>query len=277
MSETYPVPSEPTETTRVQLALEASLPAIEAVSEKELLPVNIDVPSAVMTVLGARPKLEPFRAELERIGLDSTALDRLEPFALALLSTHASYVASQRPPAPVTELVAAAVRMRDLLHATVVALQRAGVLGDSALDGYRGVVGHKTLVVDLEVLRQALRTPWSAIAGKTAITHATLDQADMIIEQLASAIGEREQAPETVAAAALRRQKAFTLLARTYDVARRGILFLRWREDDADVIAPSLYAGRNTGRRKPEPETETEADAPTAPSPPTGGDPSPRR
>jgi len=35
-----------------------------------------------------------------------------------------------------------------------------------------------------------------------------------------------------------------------YDHVRRIISFLRWNEDDVDQIAPSLYAGRTTGRRK---------------------------
>ena len=37
------------------------------------------------------------------------------------------------------------------------------------------------------------------------------------------------------------RQRAFTLLVRSYDEIRRAVVFVRWAEADADAFAPSLY------------------------------------
>jgi len=37
---------------------------------------------------------------------------------------------------------------------------------------------------------------------------------------------------------------------RAYDEARRAVVFLRWHQDDADTITPSLYAGRGKGKGK---------------------------
>lgn len=51
------------------------------------------------------------------------------------------------------------------------------------------------------------------------------------------------------------------MLSRAYDDARRAVTYLRWHEDDADEIAPSLYAGR--GGRRPRSD---EAEAAAAPS-----------
>ncbi len=156
--------------------------------DAELRPINVDLPSAAMTALGAKSNLVPFKAELAKLDLDASAVDRLGQYALALLSTHAAYLAATRPRAPITELVEAGARQRDVLHAAVVALQYAGVLGPEALDGYRGSAGHKTLVIDLDVLRRSLRGGFDAIAGKTAVTAAMLDDTDRTIEQLATAI-----------------------------------------------------------------------------------------
>ena len=54
-----------------------------------------------------------------------------------------------------------------------------------------------------------------------------------------------------------------------YDTARRAVGYLRWNENDADTIAPSLYAGRNTGRKKAGPDVaQTPKPAPSTPATP---------
>ena len=45
-----------------------------------------------------------------------------------------------------------------------------------------------------------------------------------------------------------RRVRAYTLFVRAYDQCRRAATYLRWGEEDADEIAPSLFANR--GGRK---------------------------
>ena len=110
---------------------------------------------------------------------------------------------------------------------------------------------------------------WTAISGKTALQIADIDQAEALAERLITAIGLRDQGPAVLAESAENRQKAFTLFVNTYDQIRRVISYLRWNEGDVDQIAPSLYAGRNTGRRKspdPQPTTPATPSVPTAPS-----------
>ena len=72
--------------------------------------------------------------------------------------------------------------------------------------------------------------------------------------QLLAALGERGQPLDIAQAegAAERRLRAFALFMRAYDACRRAIAYLRWDEDDADTIAPSLFKGRG-GRRPSEP------------------------
>jgi hypothetical protein len=85
------------------------------------------------------------------------------------------------------------------------------------------------------------------------------------------AIAQREQSPARIAAATDIRIRMFTLFFKTYDEIRRGILFLRWHENDADEIAPSIYSGwqnSNTVKKNPGDGKETSAVAvPAAPLP----------
>ena len=53
------------------------------------------------------------------------------------------------------------------------------------------------------------------------------------------------------------RDRAYTLVVETYDEIRRALNYVRWAEDDADEIAPSLYAGR-AHRRAPKEDPETD-------------------
>jgi hypothetical protein len=127
-------------------------------------------------------------------------------------------------------------------------------------------------------LAGVLRDSWSAISTKTAITTDDLDQAELIGDQLVSAVGSREEAPASVAEVSVQRQRNFTLFLNAYDEVRRAITFLRWNENDVERIAPSLYAGRgNSNTRKKTDDTPPTTGqpvagaapvaAPTAPSP----------
>jgi hypothetical protein len=53
--------------------------------------------------------------------------------------------------------------------------------------------------------------------------------------------------PVQVSVATSERQRAFTLLVKTYDGVRRALTYLRWEMKDVEKFAPSLWTGR--GRR----------------------------
>ena len=65
-------------------------------------------------------------------------------------------------------------------------------------------------------------------------------------------------------------QRAYTLLYETYDDVRQMVGYLRWKQGDADRIAPSLFAQRCRNRRPKPPVEVAERDAePTEETPPT--------
>jgi hypothetical protein len=108
------------------------------------------------------------------------------------------------------------------------------------------------------------------VEGKCATTLAELNRGEQVAAGILRAVGLKEQGTALVAATSDIRTRALTLLLRVYDSARRAIGYLRWNENDADTIAPSLYAGRGTGKK----ETSSDVTQPPKPTPPAAATPS---
>ena len=93
-----------------------------------------------------------------------------------------------------------------------------------------------------------------------------LDEADQLFERITKANAERSQPGRTAIAADDDRRRAYTLVLDAYDQARRAAAFLRWSQQDADKLVPSLWAGRG-GRGKPKVEEPIVGDEETVPEP----------
>ena len=246
---------------------------VRAVTENELLPINIEVPGAVTTVLGTLPELRAFRGELSQLsGFDLKRFDRLRDYSLALGYAHAMFRAASGPADGVTELAEEVSKLRDRLQADAMALAHRDILDLGTVNKLRAGSVYKNIAFEVVGLAGLLRERLADIAGRSALTREELEHADRRAQELVTAVGLKEQAPVAVGAASALRQRAFTLFANAYDDARRAILYLRWHHGDADTIAPSLYKGRG-GRGEP--------DVPPAPVPvpvpvpPTGTTPQP--
>jgi hypothetical protein len=223
---------------------------IRAVPDSALVSINIDVPSAVAAVLGATPKIRQLRPSMASLpAFDIARIDKLEDYALALAHAHTLYLAASAPPQPIEQLVSAGTSLRQVLFADASALAARGYVSAQRLKEIRGSTGYLDLAFDLTTLAALMRETWSAIASHTAVQLAELDRAETIAEQILAAVGARTQAPASVTASAESRQRAFSLMVGAYDEARRAVSFLRWKEGDADTVAPSLYAGRTSRRR----------------------------
>jgi len=171
-------------------------------------------------------------------------------------------MAASSPAQSLDQIADTAAALRETLYSDASALAQRNLLDGQRLEGLKGPHGFRNLAFDLFALSAMMRDNWPAIAGKTAIQPAELDQAETLADRILTTVGQREQGPAVVAASAEIRQRAFSLFVSAYDHARRAISFLRWNEDDVDQIAPSLYAGRTTGRRK---NSDTPAGRPVTP------------
>jgi hypothetical protein len=267
--------TEPAIVHRFRDAYERLSPELAAVPHGELVPINVDVPTAITTVLGAMPEITALRprvvAELPQF--DIAKFDRMQDYALALGHAQAIYLAASEPQEALPELAEQAYKAREQLASDATALSNRGFIDGKKLAELKGGTGYRSVAFDLFALVTMLREKWSAISGKTALAPAELDTAEQLADRLITAVGQREQAPAVVGVASENRQRAFTLFVKAYDDVRRAVAFLRWHEADAESIAPSIYAGRNGGsRRKSNAEQPSVGtDTPAAPAPGPSG------
>ncbi len=258
-------------------AFEQALPASRALDPKKLIPINIDLPTAITTTVGKLPGILALRDRAKAlVEFDVSAFDQLETYTLATGHAHARYRSASAPPEAILELNERGMRLRNTLYSDAVALARRKLISGDRIGEFKANIGYKNLAFDLLAFANLLRDNWHQISSKTAITPDELDQAELIGEQLVSAVGGRDQPPANVADITDQRQRNFTLFLNAYDEVRRAISFLRWKEDDAERIAPSLYSGRgNSNARKKRADTPTGTDHPVekAPSEPAPGAP----
>lgn len=254
---------------RLRQAFDATAADRAALPADEVLPVRIDVVTAVVTTLGCVHKVLPYRGAIASgiAMFDLAYLDKLEPYALALMESQTQYNAVAKPSEPIEPLSKELVATREMLLADVTALE-ARKLIDGRRGELRGAVGYKAQATDVLLLASVLRAAWPKIEGKSAATQAELDHATLLAERMLTALGVREQGPKLAQAEADVRDRAYTLFVRAHDQVRRVIAFLRWDEDDLEEVMPTVFGGKpKPGKAK----AQKEADAAGAASPASTG------
>jgi hypothetical protein len=233
-----------------------------AIPTTKLLQINLDPVVAVGIARGSLPRLMKYRDQLvkEVPKFDLVNLDKLGVYALGFLQTHTAYGIATLPPEDLARLAEEASTLQGLLFSDASALAKRGLLNSAPLNDLRGPTGYRNVAMDVLGLALLLRNNWDTISSKTCVTLSELDRAEVVGQQLLDAVCLREQSPTKIAQATLERQQAYTLFVNAYDQVRRAINFLRWNEGDADTIAPSLYSGRATSRKK----ATSDIDKPTA-------------
>jgi hypothetical protein len=251
---------------RFRHAYEQLLDEIRAVPSDDYTVINIDIPSAITTVMGVLPFLQSIRSRIveELPRFDIARFDKVEAFTLALGHAHALYLSASEPTEALEAIAETATDLREVLFADAHALAQRRLIDGERLKELKGVKGYRQLAFDLFALSALMRERWSTIAGKTAIELKELDQAEMLADRILTGVGQREQTPAVAADAAENRQRAFTLFVSAYDHARRAVSFLHWDAEDTDDLVPSVYTAGRTARRKQADETPA---APPSPEP----------
>jgi hypothetical protein len=241
-----PAVTEPLRAPRFRAGYDTELPEIMKIKREDFVAINVDIPSAVILVLGGISEIRKLRAECEKTlpTFDHTLFDRIETLALAMGYAHSLQNAASQPVLPVQKLSERVLDLRETLIADWTALSRRGFMDAQRLKNLKGTLGYKNQAFDLLTLVTMGREAWPRIQGKTAVTSAELDEAETLSDQLLTAVGEREQLPAVAPETMDIRQAAFTRFMRGYDQLRRAAEHLRWDEGDADSYVPSLYAGR---------------------------------
>ena len=232
------------------------------------MPINLDVQLVVTTVLAAGPGLRSLREDIAAYlkDFDVEQFDAIRTYAEALAFAHAAYLAASAPPDTLPQLAARAMELRDQLLADSTALARRNLVDGKRLHELKGGNGYLNVGSDLGVLVSMLRERWTDVQGKSAIQQSEVDEAERLFERVTNAYAERAQLSSSAQAASDERARAYTLLVKAYDQARRAASYLRWTQNDADKVVPSLYAGRNGSRGKSAPEPVTDQPAPVTPA-----------
>lgn len=233
-------------------ALMRLLPELKALPAQDLVQVQLDIPEAVATVLGSLPEIRALRGEIEGSmkGFDLTSVDKLEDYALALSDAHTEFLIATKPMDDLEQLIEEGTSLRTKLEADSNALALHGLIDREKLSELQGGVGYKSLATDLSIYAKVFIKSWNEIQNKVGFSAADVERAAKIGQRLIRVVGLREQATQAVEEATDIRLRAYTMLLRAYDEVRRAVTFLRWSHNDADAIAPSLFAGR-TRRKTP--------------------------
>lgn len=255
---------------RLREAFDATSADRATLSEDDLFLVRVDVVAAVVTTLGCMPKIAPFRAMIAS-GIpmfDLSSFDKLEPYALALMQAQTNYAATAKPMEPIEPISKELVSLREVLLADVSALE-ARKLVDGRRGELKGPVGYKSQASDVLLLVRVLRGAWPHIEGRSAVTKAELDHAELLADRMLTALGAREQGPKTAQAEADDRARAYTLFVQAHDQVRRVLSFLRWDEEDLDELFPTVFGGKLKPEKKKAEQTATASTA----AKPTSGEP----
>ena len=239
---------------------------LDALPRDDVEEVNLDLTTAIALVFGVLPQLTIHRDAIEKQlpGFDLARFDKIEDYTMALSYTNTLHATATRPVDGLVELHDDGVKLRSTLQADITALIARGFINPASTKSYTGLAGYKNVASDLQIQGQILKDNWVQVEGKCATTLAEVDQALKMAAHLLRLAGQKEQSPAVVATAAEQRKRAFTLFRRAYDDARRAIIFLRWHEEDADEIAPSLYSGRGGSKKKANAEDSIPAPAASA-------------
>jgi hypothetical protein len=261
---------------RLRCALKQIHEELLALSESDLLVVNLEPLAAISIVRGALPKVLPLREQIVSTlpKFDLIHLDSLETYALALHQTHSDYCAARDRQEERTALAAEAYQLRERLLSDVKVLKNRGVMKNVNLSELKGSNGHLNIACDVMLLATLLRNRWEQVSTRCAVNLEELDRAEVLSDKLTLAVGKCDRVPELLKLAGEQRQRAYTLFVRAYTEVRAAVVYLRRNHGDADKVAPSLYGKRKriskslateTVEAKPVPQsiTPSECDATT--------------
>jgi hypothetical protein len=239
-------------TTLFEEVFKEMLPAMKALRSEEITAVNLCIPGAVATVLGVRQVLGDLKDRIVD-ALPEKERDlpkKLLHLALALSHAHTLYLVATRANDPVPSLAEEGMKLRSLLFSDARALVQRGFVDGEALRGYKGAVGYRNLAFDLQMLAHLFRSCPASVRDRSAARTAELQRADELAADILAGLRRRTVPDPAVEAAADTRNRAFTLFTRGYDQVRRGVVFLRWNEGDADQLVPSLYTKHHRAKEK---------------------------
>jgi hypothetical protein len=230
------------------------LPEIKAVPRQQVRRLSVYVPNASVLVLGAVPKMLALREAMSKTFVNPpfARLDKLRDYALAAAYAHARVLPHDGGQTRVQTLLSEATPLRERMLSSAGTLVTFGLLDARKVAAVRRGTGNVDTAQDVLALSVLFREAGPEIIAKTPLTLADVERAGelggLLLEALgfrqsgADGSGDPDEAEELLG-------QAYELMASSYEECRQVVLFLRWREGDADSIAPPLGHSRRRARR----------------------------
>jgi hypothetical protein len=248
-------------------------PELDALSESELTPINVDLVSATSIALGVAERITGHRERMAKLPeFDIRHVDNLVDYAKGAWYAYVTNL-PVADPRDLTEYLTEVSSLRSKMLMWAAPLVGAGKFDESAVAKIKDGSGHKDSASDLVALVGLYRSKWEEVKNMCGVTEQELGRAAQIAPAVFSLLSRREFQTNVVSDGSLRVRRAWTLLDRAYNHCRRALSFLRFEEGDADTLAPSLR--RNAGPRQPPTEPPPPISPPVsiveAPTPPLNG------
>jgi len=228
-----------------------------AIPKTELLTMNVDPVWFTAMALGARRNIIVILEQLAKLpDFDVTLPDKLEDYALGFSHAHTRHLSATKLPDELAAMLEEARQIRDRLRLDHKALAARGLMAEDALSNGTWQSGFLNVAQDLHLITNVFLENWSRIARKCAVDRAELEHGRKLATRMLRQVGERQTDQPASTETLDARARAFTLLVRCYDQICRGVTYVRWREGDAEQIAPSLYKGRRRSSKESEKPSE---------------------
>lgn len=244
-----------------QKAYERVKAELEALTADELSMMNVDLVSATSIALGVSERIVAHRERMAALPeFEVRNVDRLVDYAKAAWFVYVTNLPAPEP-AEGAQLLSEVVELRAKLLMWATPLVGAGKFDAGAIARIKEGSGNKDAAGDLVALVGLYRARWEDVKTICAVTEQDLTRGAEIGPAVFAMISRREFQAAGLTDGSLRVRRAWTLLDRAYNQCRRALGFLRFEEEDADTLAPSL-------RRNQGPSTRTQTSRPpTAPEP----------
>ncbi len=264
------VPFVPTAASAV--AFEKHKAEIEEATKGPLEPLNVDIATSVRVMLTACGNAGPYRAELAKLGQDVVPV--LETRAQALSYAHALHQWTLETPSAVETLAAEVMEARRVLVSALELVQLRGVIANTAIK-LQGTTSYVAMALDVRAISSAFIASWEQVGKQIGGDIQAVNDAMVLADKLISAVAAAAEIKEKLKGAALTRLAAWTLAVNSYRELQRGIGYIRFHNDDAEQIAPSLFDKAKPRKKVVEGEKPAEDLGALVPPAPVNGSASP--
>jgi hypothetical protein len=242
---------------------ERARPDLDALPAEAVGRITARVATVIAIVFGAWPHIEALLPVLSTLPLlDLADLRKLPDYVYALYYADLMAMPSSES-TDVPALVAEATPMRDRMLSVAESMAKYRFVDAERVAAIRSGLGHLDTAHDLGALAALFRGMAPEHQARLPVPEAEIDRAAELSLQLLAAIGRRQVGSDGLGLPSRYeddRARAFRLVVRSYDHARRAVTFVRWKEGDADLLVPSLYSGRR--RRSASVDEPGEGEAP---------------